>query len=276
MRTLFVSDLDGTLLDNTGRLNDWSRERLKELLKAGLAFTVASARSRQDISHLLEGLDLSYPPIALNGAMVGYLNQPVLLTNSLESDFANIMDDIAKSHAISPFWTLHDNESGRDHLCYTGISNQAMNWFVQDRSKHQDGRLKSIKDLKIISEHELLCASFMGHKEQVSSIREHMERHIPEGLEYQLFENRYNPGDWWLSVQSDQATKGNALGQLRDHVPEDRIVVFGDAGNDRALFEQADHAVAVSNAESEILDLADERIASNEENAVVEFLSKMI
>ena len=47
---MFVSDMDGTLLQSDGMLSDYSRKTLTERLEAGVHFTVASARAWGDIS----------------------------------------------------------------------------------------------------------------------------------------------------------------------------------------------------------------------------------
>ncbi|MFZ9023167.1 MAG: HAD family hydrolase, partial [Anaerohalosphaeraceae bacterium] len=49
-QSLFVSDLDGTLLQSDGTLSDESRKALTELLEAGVNFTVASARAWGEIT----------------------------------------------------------------------------------------------------------------------------------------------------------------------------------------------------------------------------------
>ena len=42
---LYVSDLDGTLLDNDTSLSQYSKDTLNAMLDQGLLFTVAGARS---------------------------------------------------------------------------------------------------------------------------------------------------------------------------------------------------------------------------------------
>ena len=52
----------------------------------------------------------------------------------------------------------------------------------------------------------------------------------------------------------------------------DKIIAFGDNLNDIPLFEIADECYAVSNAEDELKAIATGIIASNEEDAVAEFM----
>ena len=56
---LYVSDLDGTLLQDDATLSPRGRALLTELLDDGVPFTVASARSIGSMGPILQGLDLS-------------------------------------------------------------------------------------------------------------------------------------------------------------------------------------------------------------------------
>jgi len=71
--TLYISDLDGTLLNNKPELSLFSRERLQALIADGLHFTVASARSVNSIRSLLGELKLTLPVISFNGAYISDL-----------------------------------------------------------------------------------------------------------------------------------------------------------------------------------------------------------
>ena len=72
--TLFVSDLDGTLLNDQAELSPYSRDLLTSMLAEGLLFTVASARSVSSIRSMLKGLPLQLPVIEFNGAFISDLH----------------------------------------------------------------------------------------------------------------------------------------------------------------------------------------------------------
>ena len=67
--TLYISDLDGSLLSPDGSLSLDARTILTRLVADGLHFTVATARTPLSTLHLLEGIPLSDPMILLNGAL---------------------------------------------------------------------------------------------------------------------------------------------------------------------------------------------------------------
>ena len=68
---IFISDLDGTLLDEKGCVPEKSVEILKRLEEKGVLFTVASARTPLSAAFILEPLRLRIPAILLNGGSSG-------------------------------------------------------------------------------------------------------------------------------------------------------------------------------------------------------------
>ena len=70
MRTLFVSDLDGTLLDAEGRLSNRTRTVLRRMEEEGELITYATARSIQSARIVTEGWMPALPVIVYNGTML--------------------------------------------------------------------------------------------------------------------------------------------------------------------------------------------------------------
>ncbi|MDF2505564.1 HAD family hydrolase [Clostridium sp.] len=68
MNILYVSDLDGTLLNSNSQLSEESKRIINNLVKKGVKFTYATARSFSSASKILDGLQLSIPAITYNGA----------------------------------------------------------------------------------------------------------------------------------------------------------------------------------------------------------------
>ena len=70
MKTLYVTDLDGTLLRSDERISDLTNEIINGLIERGLLFSYATARSYQTSHKVTSGLNASFPLIVYNGAMV--------------------------------------------------------------------------------------------------------------------------------------------------------------------------------------------------------------
>ena len=62
-KTLYVTDLDGTLMRNDEKLSAYTVRTINELVRQGLAFTYATARSIESARTITAGLQLTIPAI---------------------------------------------------------------------------------------------------------------------------------------------------------------------------------------------------------------------
>ena len=70
MSTLFVTDLDGTLLGADARISQESAALLRPMLDEGLQLAVATARSPATVVELLRPLGLRTPAVLMTGTMI--------------------------------------------------------------------------------------------------------------------------------------------------------------------------------------------------------------
>ena len=68
LRSLLVSDLDGTLLDSNKQVSAFSVRILNKFMSCGGLFTVATARMVYGCQDRLSELDLQLPWVVMNGA----------------------------------------------------------------------------------------------------------------------------------------------------------------------------------------------------------------
>ena len=83
MTSLFISDLDGTLLNDKQVISEESIDILNELISQGLQFTIATARSYNSAAKLLEKIDFKLPLVFMNGV---FIYDPVAKKN-IKSNF---------------------------------------------------------------------------------------------------------------------------------------------------------------------------------------------
>ena len=69
-KTLYVTDLDGTLMKNDETVSAETVRIINEMVKRGLAFTFATARSIESARPIAGGLKLNLPVITRNGAVL--------------------------------------------------------------------------------------------------------------------------------------------------------------------------------------------------------------
>ena len=68
MKTLYVSDMDGTLLDNDSLVSPKSAAIISELSRQGTLITVATARTPATVDPLLASTYTCCPAIVMTGA----------------------------------------------------------------------------------------------------------------------------------------------------------------------------------------------------------------
>ena len=69
MKTCYISDLDGTLLDGSAQLTQYTKNALNTLTKHGVNITAATARSPYSVRKIFGGVNTALPMILMNGVM---------------------------------------------------------------------------------------------------------------------------------------------------------------------------------------------------------------
>ncbi|MCD8090908.1 MAG: HAD-IIB family hydrolase, partial [Clostridiales bacterium] len=67
---LFMTDLDGTLLNDKKEISETSAEILNSLTEKGLKLSVSTARTPATLEGILKNLKLKYPLCCMNGAAI--------------------------------------------------------------------------------------------------------------------------------------------------------------------------------------------------------------
>ncbi len=270
---LYVSDLDGTLLNRRGELSGRSREGVHRLLEEGVLFTVASARSYFSIRSILGDLPFSLPIIEFNGAfMSDYSTGRHLLTNALAQELSQqVLEEILRAD-LRPFVSTFDGQ--KDRLYFDELINEGMRWYEERRRRASDPRLSRVTRLDGVLGEEVVSLTVMAEgKQPIKDLEESLHRRFGDQLRMYRYENEYSKGTWWLTIHHPRASKHYAVQALRDQfAPGQRIVAFGDNYNDLAMLRAADEAIAVENAVPELKQAATSVIGSCDDDCVVNWM----
>ncbi len=274
---LYITDLDGTLLQKDGTLSDFSRSALIEMLKQQIPFTVASARSIFSMKPILAGLTFNLPVISFNGGFISDMatGKPHVV-NQLSPEVAQNLFVLIAESECEPFISTFNGE--RERLYYQHVINAGMQWYLDDRRLNLDERLFHVDDLSVSLSEQVICFTVIGKEENLARLKDRIEKQHVGEIITQFYENQYSRGWHWLSIHAHNATKGNAIRTLVQNWghSDTELVVFGDADNDIQMFQEADRAVAVQNAEDSLKKYATEVIGLNSDDSVVKYISKEI
>jgi 5-amino-6-(5-phospho-D-ribitylamino)uracil phosphatase len=273
-KLLYVSDLDGTLLDGEGQLSEDSEKRLNKLIDKGLNFTIATARNYDSAYPLLKGINLKHPVILFNGVYLTELHTGANLQYSdfISSDIIKKMVSIVDAHNIEPFiYTYGDKNS----VYYRKANNLGAQSYLKIISSDQ--RAQKV-DVFVFSPYERISGFLLiDTGEVLKPVYANLKSLYEDKLNIYFAPDVANPNFFWLQGFHQEASKGKMLKQMTQYlgVPISSTVVFGDYLNDLDMFKVAGYAIAVENALPEVKSYADQVISSNIDKGVILYLESL-
>ena len=278
MEKIYVTDLDGTLLGNDGKLSDYSRTMLRQLIGDGANISLASARNLASIRRLMCGVQFRLPVIEINGSFLSDYNTGChLRINDIPSDIAWQICRLCEEHNCMPFVAAFDGKE--DHLFYETLTNEGMEWFLADKSEDHSERLKQRKLTAEILDMHIVCFVVIGKMEVVKRLNTELREKFGYELDSYFFCNPYSPQWQWLTIHDKNAQKSNGIHELLElkGFSYQQLTVFGDNDNDKAMMEMnklGAVSVAVENAVDQIKAAASKICQSNQNDGVVRYIAE--
>lgn len=271
---LYVSDLDGTLLQDDATLSAHCRRSLLDLLDRDVPFTVASARSLSSMRHILQGIPLRLPIIEFNGAFLSDLaTGEHLWVNDLRQPTLGRVFETLCSHGHTPFVSTFDGD--QDWLYAPPATHAGMQWYIDDRLAVSDRRMRQVQDVTVGLRERVVCLTIIDRAAALAPLREQL--HVfGDAIDVNYWDNSYSPGWQWISVHDGRATKDQAVAALIEHagLGDVEITAFGDQANDIGMVRAAHRGIAVGNAIAEVVAVADEVIGPNSSDSVVRYIDQ--
>ena len=275
MSTVFVSDLDGTLLQPDGTMSSTTEGIVRDVLAAGVLFTVASARSLFSMRAILGDLPIVLPALSFNGGYISdYHTGTHIKVCGVPSDDVSTIRQCLDAHHLTPFVSTFAAES--DHLYVGTERSPAMQWFYEERRRENDTRLKVLENIEDAYAESVTCISVMGSRQHLSRLEHDLLKQLGSRVQIHLFENLYARGTYWLTIHPQEATKAQGLQYMLAHagLTGAKLVVFGDHMNDFEMFQMADEGLAVENAEPALKKVASTVIGPNHNDSVANELRR--
>ena len=271
MKTLFISDLDGTLLTAHENISEYSLKNLNRLIDDGMVFTYATARSLNSAAKACWGLRQNYPVILYNGAVIMEAwNGNKLYTNPFNKGQLRYLKSLFEQYDVWPL--AYSFNGSREKVSWVkGKETQGVLRYLSRRKG--DCRLNPIRKREDVAEDEIFYFTCIGKKENLEGVRKGVEQSLDMRC---IFEQEKYQTDYWCEIMPTTTSKGTAAKVLKDILKADRLVVFGDGINDKELFFAADESYAVKNAEEELKKISTAEIGYSEEDSVVKFLQNNI
>jgi len=255
---LVASDLDGTLLRSDDSVSERTLTALARTVAAGIRFVLVSARSADWLAPEATRLGLGEIVICNNGALVYDIEgERALIHRPLEPEIARELVGGLRRAAPGVAFGC-DRPSG----------------FTAEpayRPLHRPPDSIPRADLPALLA-EPITKLVLQHPDLPQADLHRLVSELGDGQ----IEACYS-GAGLVEISTAGVTKGSALAELcaELEIERDAVIAFGDMLNDVSMLEWAGRGIAVANAHAEVLAIADEITASNDEDGVARVLERL-
>lgn len=299
MKTLYVSDLDGTLLRSDERTSNFTNRTINELVQQGVLFSYATARSYLTAHKVTQGLHARIPVIIYNGAFIrDHVSGEILLSSYFEDGAETLLKELLDADVYPLVYatfskdsraSIKDGQSGRNHRGedersqaekFSGEFREKFSYIPQRATEGMrrfldtrkgDERERAVSTVEELMDGDIFYFTCIDEREKLAAICERYRERYHCVLSQEIYTK-----DWFLEIMPLATSKARAVMRLKEYLGCDRVVAFGDHYNDIDMFEVADEAYAVENAVEELKAVATGVIASNDDDGVAHFLRERL
>lgn len=256
---LVATDLDGTLVRSDGTISDRSVDVLSRVDCAGVPFVIVTGRPPRWLAPVADRLGHEGIAICANGA--------------IEYDLAT--EQIVQRFSIDPA-VLADVVTALVDVV-DGVSFSAEHgetWYHEDvfheRWRREDAGAEVVDRARLVTRPAtklLAWSDGLASEEIVLAAAQVLGDDVTI---------THSMGSGLLEISAQGVTKASGLARIADRHGVDvaDVVAFGDMPNDLPMLSWAGRSYAVANALPEVRSVADETVASNDDDGVARTLER--
>jgi HAD superfamily hydrolase (TIGR01484 family) len=274
--TLFVSDLDGTLLGPDATLPEGALDVIRELTALGVKLTYSTARTIRSAKFILDGVPFTAPIGLMNGVLLRDMNAGKYVSGALlDTETAEWITSLGGEPFV---YTLTEDEEL--FTAYRNLKNQYMEDFLRERVDKYSKPFRKLDDFHTLIDEgqRIIYFCYLDAVENLAPIRDAIVKNVNSDgsprAKCALYPDNYRDGLYYLEVFAPSASKGGVTRKLRELTGARTVVSFGDNGNDLPMFEESDFAFAVDRAADHVKAAADGVVAPG--MGVLEFIKNHI
>jgi len=250
--SLIAIDIDGTLLDNRGRLPEANRAAVAEALAAGLDVVLVTGRSFHHARPVARALSEQVSLIVSNGALTKTADGTTVHAWHLEPDRAREL--IVAVRGRRPGAALVFDRPGPDQYVFEGID-----WKHPNRKAYYERNRVYMTECAPLEEaltEAPVQLAFTGGVREMRDLAAFLDT-VPARAGVTLTLTEYEDRDFTLlDITAPGCSKGATLAAWTDRVglSADHVMAVGDNLNDLEMLGFAGHPVVMGNAVPELLD----------------------
>jgi len=270
MKNIYITDLDHTFLKNDLSISDYTKKIWNSFAPESV-LSIATARTYMKTAQFLEGVAVNAPMILLDGALIATMDKKIIETKTLGRDVSDMIIDEGWKFGIYPFiLSLSDEKSLKESFLHDKVLNTYQaevlkRYSGDDNLQMHNGIRAEDKNFKIV---------YMGEEELLMELHEHLLNIFGDELKFIIAPEAY-VDCYFLTILHKDADKSHGIKSVSEYMGFDlqKLTVFGDNFNDVGMFELAEVAVAMANAQEGVKEQANVVLPhTNEEDGVAKYL----
>ena len=264
---LLCSDIDGTLLNKDRILSPATITQFNRI-KDACHCVLASSRMPKAMRHLQKDLSIEKSPlIAYNGGLV-LADDRVLTSTEIPFTIVRQITEFAEGTEVHV--SIYNADEWYVPQFDYWAERETNNTKVKPTVRSIEETLSAFKPTNR-GAHKVMC---MGPADEIAKIY----ASLIDSYEYDL--HIYKSKDTYLEIANKLISKKSAIQTLMDiEFPEldwTQVIAFGDNYNDMEMLDAVGMGVAVGNARSEVLAIADFITSTNKEDGVAKAMEELM
>lgn len=237
---LIALDMDGTLLNQEGKISEANRQAIKEAREKGVYVVLSTGRSILTSREHADSLELTSYIITVNGSEIWDDKGELVERNLVKIEQIQWMWELTKQHKTS-FWAISTGQNWRNQM-------------PEDISK-----LEWLK---------------FGFDIDDDAIREIILQELRSKGEFELSNSTLQN----IEVNPAGINKARGLQIVCDRlgIKMENVMAIGDSRNDMAMIEESGLGVAMGNAQEIVKEAADWVTATNIEDGVAKAIQNWV
>ena len=269
-QTLYISDLDGTLLNRNAELSSYTKDTLNRMIADGLCFSVATARTAATAFKILDGVQWKVPLVLLNGVLIYDVAQSRYV-QVLPLSVKTASTIISALHELNTTGLMYQLKNDEQITYYETLEHKPLRDFIEER-KVRYNKVFQNANFSDVPPEDIIYFTLLDKQEKIQGAHEILSV-IPD-ICLSVYKDIYSTDLWYLEIHNDKATKQNGTLYLREAYGFEHIIGFGDNLNDLPMFAACDVKIAVENANPEVRTAADYICDANDNDGVVKWLEE--
>jgi len=259
---VIMSDVDGTILDESGNIPKRNIAALERFTAAGGRFAVATGRSIRSARPVIQFLPVNYPCVLFNGGAVydyegkRYLDQVFLPDAAKEKYFTKIRQVFPECGVIY---------AGDTYIDIDGLTRRNHNWWIV---RYPESRVHTAKLGEITG--PAYKAMLVLTPGKFGQLQEYLREHAAffEGVRFVF------SGSTMFEMLPELSSKGHSIERLAaiTGVARENIVAVGDYHNDLEMLEFAGLSAAPADAHKDIVAAADLTLCPSSEGSLADLV----